>query len=59
MVVLIHPRTRKCLAEYVNKVVLTSEGPSQLQVFLDRPNEKVGTFRMRFASSRCKALTHD
>lgn len=40
--------------EYSDDVALVSEDPTNLQVSLDRVNDSVGMYRMRFAPSKCK-----
>lgn len=43
-------------SEYANDVVLLSKDPSKLQVFLDRPNDSIGTFWIYLHSRSVKCF---
>lgn len=44
---------------HVDDAELLTENPSKLQAFLDRLNDSVVLFGMRFACSKCKKLLQD
>lgn len=55
--VLILAQTRTCLADkHADDFVLLNEDPTKLQFFLDRLNDSVRMFGIRFAPPKCKML---